>query len=93
MRSFFAKLTYRIWLVFGGRRTESGFRLLSADIIADRQLRHELRGEIRSLKQRVWGLEDHTDIETLDMLAAEVEEYAVAMGKVSDRQKLEVEDA
>lgn len=53
-------------------KTETLFKCLSADILNNRKLIGELRGEILTLNQRVWDLEDHTIAETIDKLGSEV---------------------
>lgn len=59
-----ARLSYRLWLFFGGRRTEDGFRYLSEEILRLTKQRNELRRQVRDLDRRVWQLEGHTLEET-----------------------------
>lgn len=66
LTKWFSRMRYHCWLISGGRRTESGFRFLSQNVLKNRKLIYELRQEMRSLKARVWELEDHSPEEWLD---------------------------
>ncbi len=59
------RIRYKLWLFFGGKRTEEGFKFLSESIIRNREMISKQRSEITSLKIRVWELEGHTLEETI----------------------------
>ncbi len=73
-----AWLRYRLWCLFGGHRTESGFRLLAKSIEGNRKLISDLRRLAADLERRVWELEGHTPDETMAMVASKLQEFAKA---------------
>lgn len=68
-------IRYRLWLLCGGRRTESGFRFLSKDIVKNRKLIGDLRIRNLDLEFRLWELEDHTAEESMQMLLEILDEW------------------
>ena len=73
------KLTYRLWLFFGGARTERGFRYLSDEILRQQQQINDLSVYVRELEWRAWQLEHHTPEETAEKLQSEIRKCAEAI--------------
>jgi len=78
VKAKFDKLWYRLWLFFGGRRTESGFVFLSQDIQSNRKLISKLQSRNAELELRVWELEGHTVEETMAMTRDKINQWTNA---------------
>ena len=84
IRKLVARFTYSCWLAFGGRRTASGFMLLSDSIIAQRKMISDLRSQNRQIENRLWELEDHTTEEYLERATHGVKEWCKQSEQFTD---------
>lgn len=81
-------LQYRIWLFFGGARTERGFKFLSDQSLKNRKLIYGLKDDLRKIESRVWELEGHTPEESLSRVATMIDNWT----KQYDELKEQVND-
>lgn len=68
--------SYRVWLLFGGRRTERGFETLSLTTLENRRSINDIRSELRLLRERVSDLEFESRPLTAESTARKVEEIS-----------------
>ena len=80
------RLRYKIWLLCGGRRVESGFKFLSGEIIAGRDRERALSRRISALELQVWDLEKHTPHESLLKAASMMEGYSAAVDSLRTKE-------
>ena len=67
---FVRRCQHQCWLFVGGRRVEQDFAFLCKSIEGNRKLIGKLRNEVTKLEMRLWELEEHTEEETLKMVAS-----------------------
>ncbi len=85
IRAVVQSFWYWLWLVVVGNRVESGLKLLSESIIANRSMLNELKAQQRILEMRVWKLEEHTPEETLQKVSADVEAWVKRVDQLKRR--------